>query len=302
MKSDMVIGLAAAAGIILLGYKLSDSIGGAISSTGEGVENALSGAGSALDFSGRGVYELASGAGSGIEYIGEGVGYGVGSLGAGIGLGVANVGEGVRDLGGGIGAGVQGLGEGVGEGISQTGGALKAVGEGVGYGASGLNAQDLLQTLLTGGKGEASTYGTSSSLTSVNNSRSEDGVIPTAEKTLGLSSFMFNPIGKVASWVYSQGKSIISSSSPEIPAENSQIISNTIKTPSLKTSSVSSSGGGSSSRSVPSIFLAPRNEALEALGFVGTSTAKGVVYSSPTPTTTSTTSTSLVTKPWYQFW
>jgi len=124
MKDQAIIGLATAAAVVLIGYRLGNSLGGAVSNVGQGLNNTLTGAGNALTFSGQGVYEIGKGTG-----------------------------QGVADIGGGI----YQIGAGTGSALNQVGGGIYEIGSGTGYAISGANAQDLLQTLLSGGK-EASTY------------------------------------------------------------------------------------------------------------------------------------------------
>jgi len=56
------------------------------------------------------------------------------------------------------GQGIYEIGAGVGGGLFQIGTGVQAIGEGAGYGLSGFNPQDIIQTILTLGKNEASTY------------------------------------------------------------------------------------------------------------------------------------------------
>lgn len=123
------------------------------------------------------VYKISGGVSKAIENVGEGLGGGVGSLLGGAGAGVASAGQGIEYLGQGAGAGVAGLGQGVGAGIAglgvgvggglfQVGSGVYEIGKGAGYAVSGANIQDVIQTILTLGKGEASTYqaGTNSTI------------------------------------------------------------------------------------------------------------------------------------------
>lgn len=119
MKEETILGLAGAAALVIIGLKVGSGVSTAIGDIGGGVSNALTGAGDALRYTGAGTFE-----------IGSGVGYGVGQIGAGIG-----------DIGSGVGSG------------------LRDIGSGTGYAISGANLQDILQTILSGGK-EASTYST----------------------------------------------------------------------------------------------------------------------------------------------
>lgn len=111
------------------------------------------------------VYKISTGVSKGISDVGSGLGSGLNSLLGGAGAGVANAGAGVEFLGYGAGQGIsytgQGiyeLGAGVGGGLFQVGSGIQQIGAGAGYAVSGANIQDIVQTILTLGKGEASTY------------------------------------------------------------------------------------------------------------------------------------------------
>lgn len=272
MKDDTIIALAVAGGIIILGYKLSESVGGAIENTGSGLRDTLSGAGAALEYSGMGVYEL-----------GSGTGYGIGQLGEGVGSGIEYVGAGVYEIG-----------------------------RGAGYAISGANPQDIIQTITnalrasTAG-GEASTYNQTSLRAPIDatgswtnqTSPQSAGVMPTAESTLGLKPF--NPINNIASFVGTTAKKVVSV--PQYLAGGAvNIISGGIgkitgavkgtssKTTSLRTSSASSGTSGITGLSSQAIKTA------ESLNIPLVSTALGVQYaSSSSLRTTKTTST----KKWY---
>jgi hypothetical protein len=111
------------------------------------------------------VYKISTGVSKGISDVGSGLGAGLNTLLGGAGQGVASAGAGVEYLGYGAGQGVsyvgQGiyeLGAGVGGGLFQVGTGIQQIGGGAGYALSGANIQDIIQTVLTLGKGEASTY------------------------------------------------------------------------------------------------------------------------------------------------
>ena len=210
MKTDLIVGLAAAAGITILAFKVSEGVNSVLSSTGAGINEALGGAGSAFSSVGEGVYEI---------------------------------------------------------------------GRGVGYAASGANPQDLLQTALTLGKGEASTYN--------QNSLGSLGSIPTASGSMGLAAFIFSPLSAISSFVTSIRKPKASVSTTEAlttPSGENKLSSalGVVRTSALGTTQ--SSGGGSSGSSSLKNSKAPlaqRNILLEAAGYTGTSTSLGVTYSAP---------------------
>lgn len=116
-------------------YKISGGVASAISSVGTGISASFQGAGKGLENAGAGIEYLGQGAGQGISYAGQGVML----LGAGAGAGVANVGAGIYEIGAGVGGG------------------LFSIGSGAGYAISGLNVQDIVQTILRV-QSEASTY------------------------------------------------------------------------------------------------------------------------------------------------
>jgi len=86
--------------------------------------------------------------------IGAGLGYGLSGLRetfAGLGSAFSQIGGGVYQIGGGAGTALAGIGVGTGTGLA-------AIGSGTGYAISGINPQDIIQTILNLGKEEASTY------------------------------------------------------------------------------------------------------------------------------------------------
>ena len=252
MKTDLIVGLAAAAGITILAFKVSEGVNSVLSSTGAGINEALGGAGSALAFSGMGVKAIGEGAGSALSSVGEG---------------------------------------------------FEEIGRGIGYATSGANLQDLLQTVLTLGKGEASTYNQNSlgSLGSIptasgsmgeastcnQNSQGSLGSIPTASGSMGLAAFIFSPLSAISSFVTSIRKPKASVSTTEAlttPSGENKLSSalGVVRTSALGTTQ--SSGGGSSGSSSLKNSKAPlaqRNILLEAAGYTGTSTSLGVTYSAP---------------------
>lgn len=118
-------------------YLISKS--GLLENIGSGLNKSLG----ALGDVGKGFEEIGAGLGTGVSGLKDTFG-GIGTGIAGIGLGA---GSGLQD----IGAGVYEIGAGAGYGLGQ-------IGAGAGYALSGANAQDLLQTVFTLGKVEASTY------------------------------------------------------------------------------------------------------------------------------------------------
>lgn len=257
-SGDIIVALAVAGAAVYAISKVGSSVGSAVESTGQGLRDTLSGVGAGFEYSGMGIYEL-----------GAGTGYGIGSLGAGVGSGVASVGAGVQ-----------------------------AVGEGTGYAISGANPQDILQTLLTLGKGEASTYNTGVSGYNPDASlrtQSEPepmpetpSILPTAQKVLGLATY--NPFNILTDWIVSK-----TSTKTLTPSETrgSLATTQTSSSSSLKSSKTSSSSSGGSS--ILSSATSGRNEFLESLGYQGMTTKTGVVYTAPT----STASSSLKTTKWY---
>lgn len=273
MKDDTIIALAVAGGIVILGYKLSESVGGAIEATGSGLRDSLSGAGAALEYSGMGVYEL-----------GAGAGYGIGQLGEGVGSGIEYVGAGVYE-----------------------------VGRGAGYGISGFNPQDIIQTITnalrtsTAG-GEASTYNQTSLRAPIDATGSwtnqttpqSAGVMPTADSTLGLKPF--NPINAIASFVGTTAKTALSvpnylaTKTIDVVKGTAGAVTNLVNGGSSK-SIRTSSAGTIASGNITGGLSTQSQKLYTALNIPLSTTPLGVIPTSSLRSTKTTTTTS--TKKWY---